>query len=194
MSFTASPYPTLVNTVWKDASLLRNILLAIGGSILLTASAKFKVPMYPVPVSMQTFVVLILGMVYGWKLGGATVFLYLLQGAMHLPVFAGTPEKGLGLAYMTGPTGGYLAGFLFAAMLVGWLAQRGWDRNIVTIFLGMVLGNAVIYAFGLYWLGTVLGWDKPIVEYGLIPFIWGDLLKIILAMLVIPAAWKMIRR
>ena len=147
-----------------------------------------------IPVSMQTFVVLILGMVYGWKLGGATVFLYLLQGAMHLPVFAGTPEKGLGLAYMTGPTGGYLAGFLFAAMLVGWLAQRGWDRNIVTIFLGMVLGNAVIYAFGLYWLGTVLGWDKPIVEYGLIPFIWGDLLKIILAMLVIPAAWKMIRR
>jgi biotin transport system substrate-specific component len=169
-------------------------MLAIAGSLLLTASAKFKVPMYPVPISMQTFVVLVIGMLYGWKLGGATVFLYLFQGAINLPVFAGTPEKGLGMAYMMGPTGGYLAGFLVAAMLVGWLAQKGWDRNILTTFFAMVLGNLIIYALGLYWLGTVLGWDKPILQYGLMPFIWGDLAKVILAMLIVPAVWKMIKR
>lgn len=181
---------TLADTLWKNQSLIRHLFLALVGTAILTISAKFKVPMIPVPISMQTFAVLVIGMVYGWKLGGATVLLYLLQGAVNLPVFAGTPEKGIGLVYMTGTTGGYLFGFLVAAVVCGWLAERGWDRRVLTTLAAMVIGNAIIYLFGIGWLGTVLGWDKPILTYGLYPFLAGDAVKIILAMCVLPVAWK----
>ncbi len=174
--------------------MLRSIVLAIVGSILLYVSAKIKVPFYPVPITMQTFVVLLIGIVYGWKLGAATVLLYLVEGAAGLPVFSGTPERGLGLVYMTGPTGGYLAGFVVAAALCGWLAERGWDRNWISTLGAMVIGNLVIYSFGLAWLGSVIGWDKPLFELGLYPFLYGDLFKIILAMLVIPLAWKVLKK
>ncbi|MGB5708876.1 MAG: biotin transporter BioY [Arenicellales bacterium] len=174
--------------------MLRNVLLVVAGSVLLFVSAKIKVPFYPVPLSMQTFVVLMLGMVYGWKLGAATILLYLAEGAFGLPVFSGTPERGIGIAYMVGPTGGYLLGFLFAAIVVGWMAERGWGRNVITTFGAMITGNLLIYALGLLWLGSVVGWDKPVLAYGLTPFLLGDLLKIIVAMLLLPMAWKLIRK
>ena len=112
---TTTTHPALVDALWtKNNTLLRNVLLAVAGSIALWISAKIQIPFYPVPVSMQTLVVLLIGMAFGWKLGGATVALYLMEGLAGLPVFAGTPEKGIGLAYMVGPTGGYLLGFLIA--------------------------------------------------------------------------------
>ena len=194
MSSHSLSHTTLVNSLWDQKSLLRNILLAIAGSLLLVVSAKIKIPFYPVPLSMQTFVVLMIGMVYGWKLGGATILLYLAEGALGLPVFSGTPERGIGIAYMMGPTGGYLVGFLFAAVLVGWLAERGWGQHAASTFGAMVLGNLLIYSLGLFWLGTVIGWDKPVLAYGLTPFILGDLLKIVAATLLLPLAWNKLTR
>ena len=175
-------------------AILRNIILAIAGSLLLWASAKVKIPFYPVPMTMTTFVVLVIGMVYGWKLGAATILLYLAEGAMGLPVFAGTPEKGIGIAYMMGPTGGYLMGYVLAAAICGYLAQLSWDKRTSTTALAMLIGNAAIYIPGLLWLGMLLGWDKPILEWGLIPFIAGDILKLALAAATIPLIWKLSKR
>ena len=171
-----------------------SVLLAVGGSLALALSAKLQIPFHPVPVTMQTFVLLTLAMAYGPRLAAATVALYLLQGALGLPVFAGTPEKGIGIAYMFGPTGGYLLGFLLAAALCGRLAQQGWDRNVFTTALAMLLGNAVIYVPGLLWLGALLGWDKPILQWGLLPFLYGDGLKLVLAAILLPAVWRLARR
>src|SRR5690349_15200312 len=128
----AATRPTLIDALWPAGAtpVIRWAVLALAGSLLLTASAKAQVPMWPVPMTMQSFVVLVIGMAYGARLAGATVALYLLEGALGLPVFAGTPEKGIGLAYMAGPTGGYLAGFAVAAVAMGWLAERGWDRGL----------------------------------------------------------------
>ena len=120
--------------------------------------------------------------------------LYLVEGAAGLPVFAGTPEKGIGLAYMLGGTGGYLVGFVLAAAVCGYLAERGWDRRVVTTALAMLIGNALIYIPGLVWLGSLFGWDKPIVEWGLTPFILGDLVKLALAAAILPLVWKTLRR
>lgn len=192
---TAGNFPVLVDEILSDRrTLLRNVALAVAGSIALWISAKVQIPFYPVPLTLQTLVVLIIGMAYGWKLGAATVALYLLQGAMGLPVFAGTPEKGIGLAYMIGPTGGYLVGFLLAAAAVGYLANRGWDRNVFTAGLAMLIGNALIYIPGVFWLGSVLGWDKPILEFGLTPFLLGDLFKLVLAALFMPMIWNIVKR
>jgi biotin transport system substrate-specific component len=194
MYSTPLNHPTLADTLWKDQSLLRTIVLAVAGSILLYISAKIRVPFYPVPITMQTFVVLLIGFVYGWKLGAATILLYLVEGAAGLPVFSGSPERGIGVAYMMGPTGGYLTGFVLAAGLCGWLAERGWDRHWLTTLAALVMGNLVIYALGLAWLGSVVGWDKPVLDYGLFPFLYGDLFKVILATLAFPVAWKIIRK
>lgn len=184
--------PTLVETLWQgDNTLVRNIVLAVAGSLALWVSAKIQVPFYPVPITMATFVVLVIGMTFGWRLGGATVALYLAEGAMGLPVFAGTPEKGIGLAYMMGPTGGYLLGYLLAAVTVGWLAQRGWDRHILTAAAAMLIGNVAIYLPGLVWLGSVVGWENPILAWGLVPFIPGDIAKLVLAAIALPAVWKL---
>lgn len=192
---------TLAAAVWpmrtgQGAALrtARGLALAVVGTALLWASAKVQVPFYPVPMTMQTFVVLALGMAYGWRLGGATLLLYLAEGALGLPVFAGTPEKGLGIAYMLGGTGGYLLGFALAAAACGWLAERGWDRRAATTALAMLIGNALIYAPGLLWLGALYGWDKPILEWGLYPFVLGDLTKLALAAAVLPLAWHTLRR
>lgn len=188
MYITLAPafWPETANSFWRKA------ILAIGGTLLLTVSAKIQIPFWPVPLTMQTFMVLTIGIAYGWRLSGITMLLYLAEGAMGLPVFAGTPEKGIGLAYMMSGTGGYLAGFVFAAMLCGFLAERGWDRKASTTVLGMLLGNIVIYGFGLYWLGTLYGWDKPILSWGLTPFILGDFAKIALAALALPLVWKVL--
>jgi biotin transport system substrate-specific component len=183
---------TLINVLWPEKSnqWLRFMAFAIAGSIALTISAKISIPTIPVPFTMQTLVVLLLGFAYGPALAGATVGLYLLQGAFGLPVFQGTPEKGLGLAYMMGPTGGYLAGFFVAAVVCGKLAQKGWDKRFSTMALGMILGNAIIYAFGLAWLGSLIGWDKPVLQYGMTPFLVGDLIKIAIAVALVPMFWK----
>jgi biotin transport system substrate-specific component len=190
-------HSTLIGTLWPPASTsraIRLVILAVAGTVALTLSAKIQVPFYPVPMTMQTFVVLVIGMTYGWQLGGATLLLYLAEGAVGLPVFAGTPEKGIGLAYMMGGTGGYLVGFMLAAAACGWLAERGWDRNVMTTALAMFIGNVIIYIPGLLWLGGVFGWDKPILQWGLTPFIVGDLVKLGLAAVVLPLVWKFIKR
>ena len=197
MAQTVATHGTLADVLWPSETasrLLRNVILAVGGTLLLALSAKIQVPFYPVPMTMQTFVVLAIGMAYGWRLGGATLLLYMAEGAAGLPVFAGTPEKGMGLAYMLGGTGGYLIGFVMAAALCGWLAERGWDRRMATTAAAMLLGNIVIYLPGLLWLGTLFGWDKPILEWGLTPFLLGDLTKLALAAIVLPAAWKLVGR
>jgi len=185
-------YPTLASTLWQNPTspYVRVAMLAIAGSVLLAISAKIQVPFYPVPITMQTFVVLSIGMLFGWRLGGATIMLYLAEGFAGLPVFAGTPEKGIGVAYMMGTTGGYLIGYLLSAIMVGFLAERGWDREIWKTVAAMILGNIVIYTVGLLWLGILLGWDKPILEWGLYPFVLGDLLKVGLAAAIFPAVWR----
>ena len=160
----------------------------------LTISAKVQIPFYPVPMTMQTFVVLLTGIAYGTRLGVVTLLLYLGMGALGLPVFAGTPEKGIGLAYMLGPTGGYLIGFVIAVAICGWLSERGWDRRPVTTATAMLAGNVLIYLPGLLWLGTVVGWDKPIVQWGLTPFLLGDLFKLLLAAGALPLVWRAIGR
>ena len=178
----------------KANSAVTNIILAIAGSLALWACAKIQIPFYPVPVTMTTFAVLLIGMVYGWKLGAATILLYLAEGAAGLPVFAGTPEKGIGLVYMMSGTGGYLIGYVIAASVCGWLAEKNWDKNIITTAGAMLIGNALIYIPGLLWLGILFGWDKPILEWGLIPFIPGDLLKLALAAVTLPLIWKLVKK
>jgi biotin transport system substrate-specific component len=152
-------------------------------------SAKLQIPFWPVPMTMQTFVVLVLGSAYGWKLGVATVALYLLEGALGFPVFSGTPERGLGLAYMAGPTAGYLAGFVAGAALCGWLGERGWDRTFWRTALAMSLGHLVILAFGWAWLATLVGPAKAY-AIGVEPFYAATLAKTALAVLVLPLAWS----
>lgn len=176
-----------------DTSLGRAAMIALAGSLLLTLSAKVQVPFWPVPMTMQTFAVIGLGLALGPRLGLAAVALYLAQGAAGLPVFAGTPEKGIGLAYMAGPTGGYLAGYLLAAYAAGHLAMKGWDRNPLTAFAAALVAGALIYLPGLAWLGAVVGWDKPVLAFGLWPFVPGDILKAALAAAVFPAAWSWLK-
>lgn len=172
----------------------RNLAYAIIGSLLLWASAKVQIPFFPVPMTMQTFVVLFVGFALGSRLGAATVLLYLAQGAMGLPVFAGTPEKGIGLAYMMGPTGGFLLGFVAAAFVAGWLAERGMDRRVATTLLAALAALAVNYAFGLAWLGSLIGWDQPVLQYGLYPFAFAEVFKLGLAAAVLPLCWRALRK
>ena len=192
---------TLVEMAWPASTMLnamgnalRVTILTVTGSLLIWLAAKIQIPFYPVPMTMGTFAVLAVGMAYGWRLGTATVLLYLAEGAMGLPVFAGTPEKGIGLAYMLGGTGGYLVGYVLAAASVGMLAQRGWGKNILTTSLAMLVGNVLIYVPGLLWLGILFGWDKPIIEWGLTPFVLGDLAKLALAAALMPITWKLLGR
>lgn len=189
---------TLAEALWpaqsRAMSAMRAVILVFAGSVLLTVAAKIQIPFYPVPMTMGTFAVLGLGMAMGWRLGGASVAFYLAQGAIGLPVFAGTPEKGIGLAYMAGPTGGYLLGYLLAAVACGLLAERGWDRKVLTTAAAMLIGNAIIYVPGVLYLGALFGWDKPILEWGMTPFLLGDLTKLALAAALLPAAWHLMKR
>jgi biotin transport system substrate-specific component len=139
---------------------------------------------------MQSLVVLLIGMAFGFRLGIATILLYLAEGAAGLPVFAGTPEKGIGLAYMLGPTGGYLVGFVLAVAVVGWVAER-W-RDLWALALAVVGGTILIYATGLLWLARLVGFEKAI-EFGLMPFVWGDL-KAVLAVVLAAGGAAMVRK
>lgn len=170
----------------------RVTLLAIAGTLLLTLSAKIKVPFWPVEMTMQPLAVLLIGMTFGRALAVATVALYLAQGALGLPVFTGTPEKGLGLAYMAGPTGGYLAGFLLAALVTGWLADRGAARTLVPAIGVAALGIACIYGPGLAWLATIVGVEKAL-AFGLYPFVLGDALKALIAAIAVSTGWRLAR-
>lgn len=185
---------TLLQRFAGETSLLQKAAVVFAGSLLLWASAKVQIPFYPVPLTMQTFAVLAIGAALGWRLGLATVLLYLAEGAAGLPVFAGTPEKGIGLAYIMGPTGGYLLGYLPAAALCGWLAERGWDRSVALTALAMLAGTVMIYLPGLLWLGAIVGWDKPVLAWGLTPFLLGDLLKLGLASAALPLVWRLVGR
>ena len=185
-------YSTVVGALWKQQGIARLLLLMVGGSLLLWGSAKLRVPFFPVPLTMQTYVVLVLGMAYGWRLAAATMMLYLLGGLAGLPLFAGTPQNGIGVAYLLGPTGGYLIGFVPAAMLSGRLAELGWDRSFPKSVVAMIAGTVVIYICGLFWLAAVIGWDQPILRLGLYPFVLGDLLKIGLAATTLPLVWRRI--
>ncbi|MDR3495766.1 MAG: biotin transporter BioY [Ancalomicrobiaceae bacterium] len=180
--------PTLADTTLAAIPAVpRKVALAIAGTLLIWISAKVQVPFYPVPMTLQTLAVLGIGLVYGGRLGAATLLLYLAEGALGLPVFAGTPEKGIGLAYMMGPTGGYLVGYALAAFVTGALAERGFDRRMSTTALAMLAGNVAIYVPGLVWLGVCIGWDKPVLALGLVPFFIGDVVKLALAAFGLPA-------
>ncbi len=167
----------------KEVSLVKKLFLAILGTILLAISAKIKIPFWPVPMTMQTFVVLLLGVLYGWKLGLFTVSLYLIEGIAGLPVFAGTPEKGIGLMYFTGTTMGYLIGFLVAVFLMGFFT---FSNNFLKNFLKVVFSVSFIYLLGLLWLGSIIGWDKPVFKLGAQPFLLAELFKVLILTILIP--------
>ena len=162
----------------KQSKLLKYVFLALIGSIILAVSSKIKIPFYPVPMTMQTLIVLVIGIGFGWKLGLATVGLYLFEGIIGLPVFSGSPEKGIGLIYFTGPTMGYLLGFLVAVYVSG---KFIYDNNLIKNFLKLVLATSFIYILGMSWLGNLIGWDKPIFQLGAQPFLLAELFKILIA-------------
>ena len=165
----------------QNVRILKYILIIFLGSILLTISSKIKIPFYPVPMTMQTFVVLFLGMSFGYKIGLATVSLYLVEGIIGLPVFSNSPEKGVGFVYFTGPTMGYLIGFLFATFLAGYFKFKG---NILDSFIKLLISVSTIYILGIFWLGTLIGWDKPIIQLGVTPFLLAELFKTIILTLL----------
>ena len=181
--------PTLVATLWPQdtaSRIARLAALTIGGTLALTISAKIQVPFYPVPMTLQSLVLLALGAAYGARLAGATLLLYLAEGLGGLPVFAGAVA---GPAYMMGPTGGYLLGFLVAAVLVGWLAERGWDRSALRLIGAMSLGHVVVFAFGFAWLALLIGPDKAWIG-GVVPFFAATIVKTLLAWALVTAAWR----
>ena len=173
---------------------IKQALLVLAGIAILAVAAKIKVPMWPVPITMGTFAVLTIGAAYGPRRGLVTILGYMIVGALGFDVFAGSSAEKFGLTYMMGGTGGYLVGYVLATVALGALAQRGWDRSVVWMALAMLLGNVLIYVPGLAWLGQLYGWDKPILEWGLTPFLLGDAIKLALAALVLPAAWKLVGR
>ena len=166
----------------NSLKVIKYLLTIFFGTIVLAISSKVKIPFYPVPMTMQTLVVLLIGIGFGWKIGLGTVSLYLLEGIAGLPVFAGTPEKGMGIVYFTGPTMGYLLGFLVTVYLTGFFK---FDNNFLKNFVKLCFAVSFIYSFGLLWLGSLIGWDKPIFELGAKPFLLAEFFKILLATLAI---------
>ncbi len=173
--------------------LARQAMLVAIGVAALTLSAKIAVPMWPVPITMGTFAVLGIGAAYGPGLGLVTILTYMGLGALGADVFAGSAEVS-GIAYMMGGTGGYLLGYVLATVLLGLFARAGWDRSAGRMALAMLAGNAVIYVPGLLWLGALYGWDQPILQWGLWPFLIGDAIKLALAALLFPLAWRLAAR
>lgn len=171
--------------------LMSQILLILAGSALLALSAQFafRVPISPVPVTGQTLVVLLIGMAYGSRLGAATVLAYLVEGGMGLPVFANGTG---GWPIIIGPTGGYLVGFVAAAFALGWLAERGAGRGPVSTAIAMAIGTLIIYGFGVLWLGQFIGFDKAVAG-GVMPFLYGDALKLVVAAGLMPLAWRAVK-
>ena len=171
----------------KNSKMIKYTFVALLGSILLAISSKVKIPFYPVPMTMQTLVVIVIGIAFGWKLGLATISLYLFEGILGMPVFSGTPEKGVGLIYFTGPTMGYLIGFLVAVFLAG---KFVYNNNLIQNFLKILLATSFIYLLGIIWLGSLIGWDKPIFKLGVQPFLLAELFKILIASFAIKQILK----
>jgi biotin transport system substrate-specific component len=172
----------------KQAKILRNVFIALMGTVVLAISSKIKIPFYPVPMTMQTLVILFLGLALGWKLGVATVALYLFEGIIGLPVFSGSPEKGVGIVYFTGPTMGYLIGFLFTVFFAGYF---NFSKNILIKFLQLLISTSFIYIFGILWLGTLIGWEKPLFQLGVQPFLLAELFKILIILFSLPKLKKL---
>ncbi len=164
-----------------QSQIIKSLVVIFFGSVILAISAKIKIPFYPVPMTMQTFIVLFLGISFGYKIALATIGLYLLEGIMGLPVFSNSPERGVGLTYFTGPTMGYLIGFFSASFLASFIKL---DDSYFVIFFKLILSVSTIYILGILWLGTIIGWDKPIIELGVLPFLLAEILKITLLTLL----------
>ncbi|MBV7392715.1 biotin transporter BioY [Mameliella sediminis] len=173
---------------------LKQAALVVLGIAVLAVAAKIKVPMWPVPITMGTFAVLTVGAAYGPRLGLVTILGYMIIGALGFDVFAGSSAEKFGLEYMMGGTGGYLVGYVLATVVLGMLARAGWDRSALKMGGAMLVGNVIIYVPGLIWLGMLYGWDKPILEWGLTPFLVGDAIKLALAAVILPLAWKLVGR
>ena len=171
-----------------QSKIIKSLLIIILGSIALTISAKAKIPFYPVPMTMQTFVVLFLGLTFGYKIGISTVGLYLLEGIVGLPVFSNSPERGIGIAYFTGPTMGYLIGFFSATYLASYVKLKD---NFIKIFIKLTIAVSTIYLLGVLWLGTLIGWDKPIYSLGVAPFLLAEVFKIVLLTLIVKKIVKL---
>jgi len=176
-----------INKTSRIEKLVKLTILAIVGTILITISAKVKIPFYPVPMTMQTFVILLIGITFGPKIGLATVTLYLFEGIIGLPVFANSPEKGIGITYFIGPTMGYLIGFLVAVYFAG---SFKYDKGKINSFLKLIFSVSFIYIFGLIWLGALYGWEKPIFKLGAQPFLLAELFKMLLLLFFIPTLLK----
>ena len=177
----------VISTSSKIEKIIKLTLITVVGTILITISAKIKIPFYPVPMTMQTFVILLIGITLGYKVGLATVALYLFEGIMGLPVFASSPEKGIGIVYFVGPTMGYLIGFLVAVYFAGLFK---YDKGIINTFFKLIFSVSFIYILGLIWLGILVGWDKPIFKLGAQPFLLAELFKILLLLFLIPTLQK----
>ena len=171
----------------SQIQIIKSLLVIFLGSVLLAISAKIKIPFYPVPMTMQTFMVLFLGISFGYKIAIATVSLYLIEGILGLPVFSNSPERGIGLAYFTGPTMGYLIGFLTACFLASYIKV---SDNYFIVITKLVVSVSSIYILGILWLGTLIGWDKPIFELGVAPFLLAEVFKIALLTIIIKKILK----
>jgi biotin transport system substrate-specific component len=182
-----SPRSILGNILFSKAWLFKSALLVIGGSLALTLSAKIQVPFWPVPITMQSMVALLIGVTFGSRLGALTILAYLAEGVAGLPVFAGMAA---GPAYLAGPTGGYLLGFLLGSAFAGWAAECGWGRDLPRTVLVMLLGHFLIFAPGALWLAVLFGWNKTI-AFGIAPFLLATLLKSALGAAIVSALWKM---
>jgi biotin transport system substrate-specific component len=174
----------------KQSKILRNVFIVLMGTVLLAISSKIKIPFYPVPMTMQTLIILFLGITLGWKLGVATVVLYLFEGIIGLPVFSGSPEKGVGIIYFTGPTMGYLIGFLFTVYLAG---SFNFSKNLFIKFLQLSFSVSFIYVLGILWLGILIGWEKPLFQMGVQPFLLAELFKILIVLISLPKLKKLNR-
>jgi biotin transport system substrate-specific component len=163
----------------KQSKIIKSVFIALIGTILLAISSKIKIPFYPVPMTMQTLMVLFLGVALGWKLGVATVSLYLFEGIIGLPVFSGSPEKGVGIVYFSGPTMGYLIGFLFTVFFAGFFK---FNKNLLVKFIQLIFSVSFIYIFGIFWLGSLIGWEKPLFQLGVQPFLLAELFKILIVL------------
>jgi len=172
----------------KQSKVLKNLFIALMGTILLAVSSKIRIPFYPVPMTMQTLMVLFLGIALGWKLGVATVALYLFEGIIGLPVFSGSPEKGVGVVYFTGPTMGYLIGFLLTVYFAGSIS---FSKNLFIKFLQLSFSVSFIYILGILWLGTLIGWEKPLYQLGVQPFLLAELFKILIVLIALPKIKKL---
>tara|TARA_B100001758_G_scaffold182095_1_gene158798 strand:+ start:559 stop:1110 length:552 start_codon:yes stop_codon:yes gene_type:complete len=171
-----------------QTKIIKSLLVILLGSIILAISSKIKIPFYPVPMTMQTFVVLLIGMSFGYKIGLATISLYLIEGIIGLPVFSNSPERGVGLVYFTGPTMGYLIGFLSACFLASLIKK---NDNYFIIFIKLILSVSTIYILGVLWLGTLIGWDKPIIQLGVVPFLLAEFFKISLLTILAKKIFKL---